>query len=128
MDPSVLKYAPTHEWSQVIGDVVTIGISDFAVKALTDLVYIGLPEVGQTVSAGDAIGEVESVKAVSDLYSPIAGEVVETNTRVVDDLDLLSSDPMGDGWLLKIKIADAAGLDGLLDRAAYEAHCAAESQ
>src|SRR5690606_5588678 len=86
MDPSQLKYARTHEWVHSQGDVVTVGISDFAVKELTDLVYIDLPDVGRTLDEGDTFGEVESVKAVSDLYAPVAGEIVEVNSSLPDHL------------------------------------------
>ena len=127
MDPTSLKYAKTHEWTHLEGDVATVGITDFAVKALTDLVYIDLPEAGRSFSAGEAFGEVESVKAVSDLYCPVTGEVIEVNESLSDDLDALSEDPFGRGWMIKIKIADGAALAHLLDLAAYEAHCASDA-
>lgn len=123
MDPSQLKYARTHEWVHSQGDVVTVGISDFAVKELTDLVYIDLPDVGRTLDEGDTFGEVESVKAVSDLYAPVAGEIVEVNSSLPDNLQLLSDDPYGQGWMIKIRLADGQTLDHLMDRAAYEKHC-----
>ncbi len=126
MDLTALKYARTHEWVAVDGDVATIGITDFAVKALTDLVYVDLPASGTQVAVGDNCGEVESVKAVSDLYAPVGGEIIEVNESIADDLDALSDDAFGRGWLLKIKLADSADLDQLLDRAAYEEHCKAE--
>ena len=126
MDPAGLKYAKTHEWADVDGDVATIGITDFAVQQLTDLVYIELPDVGVGFGAGEAFGEVESVKAVSDLYAPLGGEVIEVNKSLLDDPAILAEDPFGKGWLIKLKIADSAALEGLLDRAAYLAHCAAE--
>ena len=127
MDLALLKYTKTHEWVCVDGDVVTIGITDFAVDLLTDLVYLGLPETGTSVDAGDTLGEIESVKAVSDLYSPFSGEVIESNAVLIDDLDALSDDPFGNGWLIKLKVSDASAAEGLLDRTAYEAHCAAEA-
>jgi glycine cleavage system H protein len=123
MDPADLKYAKTHEWVHVEGDVATVGISDFAVKALTDLVYIGLPETGKTVVAGETFGEVESVKAVSDLYAPVSGEVIGVNDSLSDDLDALSDDPYGRGWMLKIRVSDASALDSLMNRKQYESHC-----
>ena len=126
MDPSNLRYAKTHEWVHVEGDVATIGISDFAVKQLTDLVYIGLPDVGRKLKAAETFGEVESVKAVSDLYAPISGEVVEVNKKLVNDLAALSDDPYGRGWMVKIRMSDAAAVNSLLDRKAYEAHVASE--
>ena len=127
MDLALLKYTKTHEWVRVDGDVVTIGITDFAVDLLTDLVYLGLPETGTSVDAGDTLGEIESVKAVSDLYSPFSGEVIESNAALIDDLDALSDDPFGNGWLIKLKVSDVSAAEGLLDRTAYEAHCAAEA-
>ncbi len=126
MDPVQLRYATSHEWIGVEGNMGTVGITDFAVKQLTDLVYIDLPKVGRTVKQGDVFGEVESVKAVSDLYAPVAGEIVEVNSRLADDLGILSDDPFGAGWIIKLKITDAAGLGTLLDQKAYRAHCAAE--
>ena len=126
MDPTVLKYAKTHEWIHVEGDIATVGISDFAVQHLTDLVYIELPEIGRTLSAGEGFGEVESVKAVSDLYAPVAGEIIEVNGALADELAALSEDPFGRGWMIKLKINDASETESLLDRAAYEAQCAAE--
>jgi len=126
MDPETLKYAKTHEWVHMDAGVATIGITDFAVKELTDLVYIGLPDVGRNFDAGEVFGEVESVKAVSDLYAPLSGEVLEINQSLPDDLALLSDDPFGKGWMMKLKVSDASSLDGLLDRAAYQAYCAAE--
>lgn len=127
MDLNSLKYARTHEWVRVEGDTATIGITDFAVKSLTDLVYIQLPPAGRALTPGAVFGEVESVKAVSDLYSPIAGEVVEAHTKLADDLAILSDDPFGQGWLIKARIADKASLSNLLDRAAYEKHCESEA-
>ena len=126
MDPATLKYAKSHEWVHLEGDVATIGITDFAVKQLTDLVYIDLPAPGRTLAVGDTFGEVESVKAVSDLYAPVPGEVIESNTQLPDDLGLLSSSPFDKGWMIKVKVSDPSALNNLLDRAAYEAHCASE--
>ncbi len=124
MDPSELKYARTHEWVRPDGDIATVGISDFAVKELTDLVYIDLPAVGTKVEQGETLGEVESVKAVSDLYAPVAGEVIEVNESLPDDLQLLSDDPFGQGWMVKLRLADGQSLDHLMDYAAYQKHCA----
>jgi glycine cleavage system H protein len=124
MDPKTLKYAKSDEWVSLSGDVATIGITDFAVKALTDLVYIDLPARGKKLNAGEPFGVVESVKAASDLYSPVGGEVIESNTALADNLEKLSNDPFGAGWLVKLKVADAAPLASLMDRAAYEKHWA----
>jgi glycine cleavage system H protein len=123
MDLAALKYAKSHEWVAVEGDIATIGITDFAVKALTDLVYVDLPAVGNQLAVGDNCGEVESVKAVSDVYAPVSGEIVEVNEEITDNLDLLSDDAFGAGWILKIKMASSNDLDNLLDRAAYEQNC-----
>lgn len=125
MPPSGLKFSKTHEWVRLEGDRAVIGISDFAVKELTDLVYIELPKVGNQVAVGRVFGEVESVKAVSDLYAPVSGKVIDANTRLVDDLSLLSTDPYGDGWIAKIQLSDSAGIGQLMDQAQYEAFCAA---
>ena len=122
MDPKTLKYARTDEWVSLDGGIATIGITDFAVKALTDLVYIDLPAAGRKLKAGEPFGVVESVKAASDMYSPVTGEVIESNTKLADDLGTLSDDPFGAGWLMKVKVADRTLSADLMDRAAYEKH------
>ncbi len=123
MDPTTLRYARTHEWVHQENDVVTVGISDFAVKELTDLVYIDLPAIGKSFEQNQAFGEVESVKAVSDLYAPVSGEVIEVNESLPDNLQLLSDDPYGKGWVAKLRLAAGASLNHLMDHAAYEKHC-----
>ncbi len=129
--PEDLLYAETHEWAHVASaggrKVATIGISAFAVEQLTDLVYMELPEVGRTVAAGEEFGVVESVKAVSPLYSPVAGEVVEVNTALPDKLETLSTDPYNAGWIIKVRLADDAALSKLQDYSSYQKQCAAES-
>jgi glycine cleavage system H protein len=127
MDPNQVKYSKSHEWVHLQGDEATVGISDFAVKQLTDLVYIELPAVGKSFSAGQEFGVVESVKAASDLYAPVSGKVIAANTNLEDDLAPLSDDPFGKGWMIKLKVADPSELSALMDRAAYEAHCQSES-
>ena len=127
MDPVNLKFSTTHEWVQLDGDVATVGISDFAVRQLTDLVYIELPPTGKMLQAGEVFGVVESVKAASDLYAPMAGDVVDVNTRLEDSLQLLSDDPFGDGWLIKLRVSDPASVGRLLDYAAYQEHAAAQA-
>jgi glycine cleavage system H protein len=122
-----LKYAKSHEWVAVENGTATVGISAFAVKLLSDLVYIDLPVKGKQVKAGDTLGEVESVKAVSDIYAPVSGEVVDVNAPLADHLEWLTEDPTGKGWMVKLKMSDAGELAGLLDEAAYQAHCASES-
>jgi glycine cleavage system H protein len=130
VNPEELRFNKTHEWVHVSEEgnekTATVGLSAFAVEALTDLVFIELPEVGRKVTAGEGLGEVESVKAVSDLYSPVTGEVVEVNSELPDNLDMLSADPYGKGWIAKIKMADDTGLADLMDYAAYQRQCAEE--
>jgi glycine cleavage system H protein len=125
-----LLYAKTHEWicldRQPQAKVATVGISAFAVEALTDLVYIELPKVGRQVKRGEGFGEIESVKAVSDLYSPVNGEVIEVNELLTKNLGVLHDDPYGQGWIAKIRLSDDGGLDQLLDYAAYQKQCAEE--
>ena len=117
-----LKFAKTHEWVRPeSGGVVTVGISSYAVEALTDLVFMQLPAVGRKVKAGESFGEIESVKAVSDLYAPICGEIVEVNSALPGKLETLGKDPYGEGWVARIKPDNPAELDGLLDRTAYDA-------
>jgi glycine cleavage system H protein len=120
MDPKTLRYTPSHEWLLIEGDVATVGISRFAVDQLTDLIMIDLPPVGKKVTAGKGFGEVESVKAVSDLYAPVTGEVVEVNTSVKENVQILGDDPYTKGWLIKVKLDPSAALPELLDYAAYE--------
>ncbi len=131
MNPETLLYAKTHEWIHIADDggakVATIGISAFAVEALTDLVFMELPEVGRDVKPGDSICEIESVKAVSDLYSPVEGKVLEVNKPLPDSLETLSDDPFGKGWIAKIQLTSDAGLSDLMDHAAYQAACKEEA-
>jgi glycine cleavage system H protein len=128
--PEDLLFAKTHEWVAVSsedgGKVAAIGISAFAVEALTDLVFIELPKVGAKVEAEQPFCEVESVKAVSDVYAPVAGEVIAVNESLPERLEVLSSDPYGEGWIAKIKITDEGGLAKLMNHAAYEKQCAEE--
>jgi glycine cleavage system H protein len=115
------KFAKTHEWIRLDDDgIATVGISAYAVEALTDLVFMQLPKVGRRVKAGESIGEIESVKAVSDFYAPVSGEVVEVNASLPNNLETLGQDPLGAGWLVKIRLTDAAELASLLDQAAYD--------
>ena len=117
-----MRFAKSHEWIRPEADgLATIGISSYAVEALTDLVFMQLPAVGKKVKAGESIGEIESVKAVSDLYAPVSGEVVAVNTTLPGQLETLGKDPYNAGWIVKIKPDDPAEMAGLLDRAAYEA-------
>jgi len=119
MNPNDLKYTSSHEWIRVDGDTVTIGITAHAAESLSDLVYLGLPEAGDEVTVGNSFGEIESVKAVSDLNSPVNGAVVEVNSALEDNLATINSDPYGEGWLVKVKLS--GGLpDGLLDAESYD--------
>ena len=127
MDPATLKFAKSHEWISLEGEIATVGISEFAVKSLTDIVHVELPDVGLAVEAGKPFGEVESVKAVSDLYAPVSGEITEVNDTLPDDPDKLSSDPYGTGWIVKLRVSEPSQLDGLFDLPAYEQHCASEN-
>jgi len=119
--PQDLRYTKEHEWVRVEGDLATVGITDFAAEQLGDVVFVDLPEVGRTVAQFAAVGVIESVKAVSDLFAPVAGEIVETNSELTSQPELLNSDPFGRGWMLRIQLSDRAGLDALVDAAAYEA-------
>ena len=125
-DPASLLYAETHEWVDLKGDdgIATIGISAFAIEQLNDLVYMDLPEVGKEVTAGEEFGEVESVKAVSPLYSPISGTVVEVHSELPDNLEKLNEDPFDFGWIVRIKVSGDDGRDKLMDHAAYQKQCA----
>ena len=126
MDPKNLRYAATHEWASLQGDVCTLGITKFACEQLTDVVFIELPDVGDSVFAGDSFGEIESVKAVSDLYSPVNGEVVEVNDKLVDDPGMVTADPYGKGWMIKIKVEPGATLDQMMTLEQYEKQIASE--
>ena len=120
MIPDDRKYSQEHEWVQVEGDVGTVGVTDHAAGELGDIVYVDLPDVGSEYSAGDAVGSIESVKAVADLYIPVSGEIVEINEALDGDPGMVNNSPMDDGWMFKIKLADPAELDTLLDAGAYE--------
>jgi glycine cleavage system H protein len=132
MKPEELLYTTTHEWAAIEENsdgakIATIGLSAFALEALTDLVYLELPEEGTTVTAGKPFGEVESVKAVSDLNSPINGTVIEVHSEAADNPGQLNDDPYGEGWLIKVRLSDEACLGNLMDFAAYQKQCESES-
>ena len=114
-----LKYTPDHEWLNVEGDVAVVGITHHAQDALGDVVFVELPEVGTTFAAKDVAGVVESVKAAADVYMPVNGEIIEVNEALRDDPSLANSDPLGAGWFFKVKLSNAAEVDGLLDETAY---------
>ena len=117
--PAGLKYTKTHEWVRVDGDVATIGITDHAQSELGDVVYLELPETGRILSKDDIFGTVESVKAVSDLYSPVSGEVIDTNSALSDATETVNQDAFGAAWMIRVKLSDLRELDSLLDAAAY---------
>ena len=116
---SGLKYSKDHEWVRVEGDIATVGISNYAQEQLGDVVYVELPEVGRTVGQSQEAAVVESVKAASEVYAPVSGEVVEVNQALEDDPALVNGDPTGEGWFLKLRMSAPAELDGLMDEAAY---------
>lgn len=116
---SGLKYSKDHEWVRVEGDVGTVGISDYAQEQLGDVVYVELPEVGRAVAQNEEAAVVESVKAASEVYAPVSGEVVEVNQALEDDPSLVNGDPTGEGWFLKLRLSAPGELDGLMDEAAY---------
>ncbi len=117
--PNDLKYMSSHEWVLIEGDVATVGITDHAQELLGDLVYIELPEEGSSVSAGDSVGVIESVKAASDSYAPVTGEVIEVNSELEDAPERINQDPYGDGWMYKISMEDSEEVSDLLDPEAY---------
>ncbi|QEL13211.1 glycine cleavage system protein GcvH [Limnoglobus roseus] len=128
MDLDALRYAPTHEWAKLDGDIVTVGITQFAVEQLTEPTFLDLPKVGKVLKLGEEAGVIESVKSTSGVNAPVAGEVVEVNTKLIDDpatkrkadLSLVNNDPFGEGWMFKVKVAPGTTLDSLLSKADYE--------
>ena len=130
MNPEELLYCETHEWVSITDEggskTATVGISKFAVEQLTDLVFMELPETGTEVAAGDEFGEVESVKAVSSLYAPVAGKILEVNHDLPNNLETLSEDPYDKGWIIRLAVSDDSALSKLLDYQAYQKQCAAE--
>lgn len=127
-DESTLLYAESHEWTDLADEggkkIATIGLSAFALEQLNDLVYMDLPEVGRQLSVGDEFGEVESVKAVSPLYSPVTGEVTEVHSELPDSLEKLNQDPYNFGWIIKVAVSDDSSVSSLMDHAAYQKQCA----
>ena len=121
--PADLKYAESDEWFRVEGDVVTIGISDYAQDQLNDIVYVEFKEVGDSLDAGDSFGEIESVKAASEVYSAVGGEIIEINESLEDSPESINADAYGNGWMVKIKTDDTSPLDALMDAAAYSKYC-----
>jgi glycine cleavage system H protein len=122
--PQDRKYTRTHEWVQIENDVVTIGLTDYAQQELGDITYLELPEPGDSVSSGEAFGVVESVKAASDVYSPIDGEVVARNDNAVEGPEVINASPYNDAWLIKVRVADPAPLDALMNPDDYDTYAA----
>jgi glycine cleavage system H protein len=122
MNPSDLRYSRDHEWVHVEGDRATVGITEYAQKQLGDVVYLELPEVGRHLNSHDQFGTVESVKAVSELYAPLSGKVVEVNSALVQAPEKINSDPYGEGWMIRMDLADPDAVGGLMDEAAYAKH------
>jgi len=120
MNPPELRYTKDHEWVRVEGDSATVGVTAYAAEQLGDVVFVELPDAGRSLEQHATFGVVESVKAVSDLFAPIGGEVTEVNAALAGSPELVNSDPYGAGWMLRVRIADAGQLEGLLDAAAYE--------
>jgi glycine cleavage system H protein len=121
--PGDLKYAKSDEWVRLEGSTATLGISDYAQDSLNDIVFVELPEVGRTLNPGDSFGVVESVKAASDLYTPIGGEIIEVNSALGDAPETINSDPYGKGWIVKLRVTDTSGMANLMDADAYAAYC-----
>ena len=115
-----LRYTKEHEWVRVEGDLAIVGITDYAAEQLGDIVFVELPEVGRSLSQSSAVGVIESVKAVSDLFAPVSGDVEGINPELAGSPELVNSDPFGKGWMLRIRMADASQVQGLLDKDAYE--------
>ncbi|MBB6275410.1 glycine cleavage system protein GcvH [Porphyromonas circumdentaria] len=119
--PANLKYTTDHEWVSLDGDVATIGITDYAQGELGEIVFVDVPTEGETVAQGEVFGSIEAVKTVADLLMPVEGEVIELNAELEEQPELVNNDPYGKGWIVKVRIADAAQIDALMDAAAYQA-------
>ncbi|HYE13033.1 MAG TPA: glycine cleavage system protein GcvH [Pyrinomonadaceae bacterium] len=126
--PEGLYYSKDHEWLRVEGDTGTVGITDHAQSSLGDVVYVELPKVGETFSAHDSFGSVESVKAVSELFIPVAGEIVEVNSSLQDEPEKVNNDPYGDAWMVRIRLSNKGEVDGLLTAAEYEDYLKSETE
>jgi glycine cleavage system H protein len=120
LEESLLKYTEEHEWLKLDGDIATVGITQHATELLGDIVFVQLPDIGTKLVKGDGAAVVESVKAASDVFAPLAGEVVELNQAIVEDPAIVNADPQGAGWFFKLRLADVRAMDGLMDEAAYK--------
>jgi len=127
MTPEDSRYAKSHEYVHVEGGVGTVGITDYAQKELGDVVFVELPQVGTQLEAGDELGSIESVKAVSELFAPVSGEVVEINETLADKPELVNTDPYGDGWMIRVRMSDPSEVDELMNAEEYEEYCETES-
>ena len=127
MNPKELKYSKEHEWVKVEGDTAIVGITDFAQKQLTDIVFVELPEKGKTATASKPIAVIESVKSVSDIFAPVSGEIIEVNTKLQDNPETINKDPYGDGWIVKIKLENKEELENLMRSEEYEKIAKSES-
>ncbi|HEY0787902.1 MAG TPA: glycine cleavage system protein GcvH [Thermoanaerobaculia bacterium] len=127
MEPRENRYARSHEYVHIDGDNAIVGISNYAQKELGDVVFVELPQVGTTLEAGDELGSIESVKAVSELFAPVSGEVIEVNEALTEKPDLVNSDPYGDGWMIKVRMADPSELEQLMDASDYDVYIKTES-
>ena len=127
MDPNKLRYSKTHEWAYLEGDICTLGLTQFAVDQLTDVIYVDLPDADDPIVANDSFGEIESVKAVSDLYSPVGGDVLAVNEKLQTDPTLISKDPYDKGWLIKVKVDKGTTLDALMTLEQYQKQIASEA-
>jgi glycine cleavage system H protein len=128
MYPADYRYTKDHEWIKVEGSVGTIGITDYAQSELGDVVFAELPKVGVTMKAGESFGTIESVKAVSEIFTPVSGEITEINSKLVDTPEIINKDPHGSAWLVKIRLSDPKELSALMDAAAYETYIAAQAK
>jgi glycine cleavage system H protein len=126
--PSDYRYTPEHEWVRLEGNLATVGITDYAQHELGDVVYVDLPKVGAKLNAGESFGTVESVKAVSDIYAPVSGEVAEVNSGLAETPETINKDPHGKAWLIKLKLANSSEVSKLMDAAAYEAFLAGKQK
>ena len=128
MYPADYRYTKDHEWIKVEGPVGTIGITDYAQSELGDVVFAELPKVGATIKAGESFGTIESVKAVSEIFTPVSGEIAEINSKLVDTPEIINKDPHGSAWLVKIRLSDPKEVSALMDAAAYETYIAAQAK
>ena len=118
--PEELKYTKDHEWARIEGDVATVGITDYAQSELGDIVYVELPQIGKKTKQSESFGTIEAVKAVSDLFAPLSGEIIEVNNTLANQPEIINKDPYGEGWLVKIKFSNQNEINNLLDKSAYE--------